>query len=778
MTRLRAFRIALVAAAIPVIATAALAVAPCPPLLEPYGFSRAFVDRDGRLLRLSLAGDERYRVFTPLDRISPLLVEATLLQEDRHFGTHPGFNPVSLLRGAWQWATHSGHSGGSTLTMQLARLRFHLGTRTVWGKLGQIARAVQLEAHYSKDEILEAYLNLAPYGRNIEGAEAASLIWFGKTADRLTLPEALTLCQIPRRPSRHGDAAAWMNALHAGRDRLFGRWVERHPVDLDAAADLALPIDLKPPTALPRRAPHAVDEAARGLPAAIGPDAAREIRLTLDLATQELVERHVAAYVEQGKARGIENAAVLLIDARTGEQVAHVGSADYRNVAIHGQVDGTRAPRSPGSALKPFVYALAMDAGLIHPLSLLKDAPLAFRDFNPENFDRDFLGPLRAVDALVHSRNIPAVELGARLPPSALHDLLAAGHVRRLGSVAHHGLALVLGGVEVSLEELAGMYADLAMKAQGQKVEVPSLPVSPEAAWLTVWMLRHNPRPGRGWSEASAGRGAEVAWKTGTSAGFHDAWAVGLFGPYVLGVWVGNFDGRPNRAFIGREAAGPLFFELVDALRARSPDLAEHVPDRPPDGLNLKEVEVCAVSGQRPNESCPHRTSGWFIPGRSPIDVCTLHRALEVDAASGLRACPGATGPVRHDVYEMWATDDLESFRRAGVPRRVPPPFPASCTPASAPAAGLRPRITSPRNGSTYALRVGLPSGNDLPLKAVSESGVRALHWFIDDQYQGAHAPAEPVFWPLVPGTHTARVVDDRGRSASRKFVVRTEVGL
>ncbi len=770
MTRRRIFRIALIALAIPSLAVALLAVAPCPPLLEPYGFSRAFVDRDGRLLRLSLAGDERYRVYAPLDRISPLLVQATLLQEDRHFDAHPGFNPVALVRGAWQWATDTGHSGGSTLTMQLARLRFHLKTRTAWGKLGQIARAVQLELHYSKDEILQAYLNLAPYGRNIEGAEAASLIWFGKTADRLTLPEALTLCQIPRHPSRHGDEAAWTDALHAGRDRLFAKWLQQHPADADAAADLALPIALKPPTALPRRASHAVDEAARGLPAAIGPDAAREVRLSLDLAVQELVERHVAAYVAQGKARGIENAAVLLVDLRTGEQVARVGSADYRNAAIHGQVDGVRAPRSPGSALKPFVYALAMDAGLIHPLSLLKDAPLAFRDFNPENFDRDFLGPLRAVDALVHSRNVPAVELGSRLPPSALHDLLAAGHVRRLGSVAHHGLALVLGGVEVSLEELVGMYARLAAPA-------PTFPVSPESAWLTLWMLRHNPRPGRGWSEASAGRGAEVAWKTGTSAGFHDAWAVGLFGPYVLGVWVGNFDGRPNRAFIGREAAGPLFFDLVDALRARSPDLPELVPERPPDGLNLQEVEVCAASGQIPNESCPHRTRGWFIPGRSPIDVCRLHRTLELDAATGLRACPGATGPVRREVYEMWATDDLESFRRAGVPRRVPPPFPASCNPTDAAAAGLPPRITSPRNGSSYALRVGLPTGNDLPLKAVSESGVRTLHWFIDDQYQGAHPPAEAVLWPLVPGTHTARVVDDRGRPASRRFVVRTEVG-
>lgn len=773
--------------ALPVLVTgAAVWISPRPELLDEHGYSTLYVDRNDRLLRMTLAPDDRYRVFVPLERIAPVMVEATLLQEDRHFFRHPGFNPWALLRGAWKsWGPGGGRSGGSTLTMQLARLRFGLRTRTAWGKVVQVARALQIERHYDKRDILEAYLNLAPYGGNIEGIEAAARILCRRPAARLTLVQALTLVQMPRRPTRGRDPEAWAAYLAAGRSDLFARWIARHPADEAARPELALPIRLHTPADLPFRAPHFVDALAGAQRTRIGPEAGSEVPTTLDLGLQTLVEQRVRAFVGRERGRGVTNAAVLVVDARSVEAVAWVGSASFFDTAIHGQVNGVDAPRSPGSALKPFVYGLAADRGMIHPRTLLDDAPAAFGDFNPENFDRTFLGPMIAQDALVHSRNLPAVSLASRMGGDALHGLLAAARVRRLESAAHHGLSLVLGGVEVTLRELVSLYAMLARGGMWMPVrtrrDAPEMPavrlLGPEAAWMTVAMLRANPRPGRGYDEASAGREAEVAFKTGTSAGYRDAWSVGIFGPWVLGVWVGNFDGRPNRAFVGREVATPLMFDLVDALRAREPGAPEAVPVLPPSELALARVPVCPVTGRMPGPACPCAVETWFVPGRTSIEPCVLHRSVPVVSATGMRACEATTGPTREETFEFWPSDALALFARAGISRRTPPPWSPECIADSAGIAGMAPRILSPRTGSTYRLRVGMVSGNDLPLKAVVEAGVEVVHWFVDGTYLGARAPGAIVTWPLSPGRHTVRVVDDRGRSAVRSFRVAAELG-
>jgi penicillin-binding protein 1C len=746
---------------------------PRPPLREGTGLSRAVFDHRGQLLRLTTAPDEKYRLWAPLDRIHPALVEATLLHEDQHFHLHPGFNPVALGRGAWRtYVVGDRRIGGSTITMQLARLLHGIDSRTPAGKARQILRAVELEWRYSKREILEVYLNLAPYGRNVEGVGAASLVYFGKEASRLSLPEALTLAVLPQSPRRR-DPQRNAAELAEARTRLFDRWVERHPEDGELRSAVASPLPVRAPSGMPFLAPHFVDSVLSRL------NAGASVSTTLDLELQRLLERQVARYVERRGVVGIRNAAALLADWRTLEVRAAVGSARYGDRAIQGQVNGTEAKRSPGSALKPFIFALAFDQGLAHPLTMLKDAPSSFSGYNPENFDGDFVGPISAREALTRSRNIPAVHLASRLSDPTFHQFLRRAGISRLRSEENYGLSLVLGAAEVTMSELVELYAMLARGGELRRLrafegddrflEGDARLLSPEAAFLALDSLEGR-RLGPPAVRSSYVRDrVMVSWKTGTSHAHRDAWSVGVFGPYVLGVWIGHFDGSPNRAFVGAEAAAPLMFEVVDAIRAVQPEIAL-VRRRPPAGVAREEV--CSVSGMVPTPSCPHRVATWFIPGKSPVAPCDIHREVLVDARTGLRAC--RPGPfIRSEVYEFWPSDLLRLFRRAGIPRRVPPAASADCGVDATSLTGTPPTITSPQPGVDYAVRALGPPVQTIPLLATVDADARETYWFIDDRLVGKSRPGEALPWPARPGRYVVRAVDDRGRSDSQELRVR-----
>src|SRR3984893_1519110 len=423
---------------------------PKPPLLDGISFSQCVRDRDGKLLRVTLTSDQKFRIWTSLPNISPELIDATLQYEDKYFAHHPGVNPIALLRSGFGLLHGQTRTGASTITMQLARLRFHLQTRTPTGKLTQIVRALELERHYSKSEILEAYLNLAPYGRNIEGIGAASQIYFGKTAAHLTTPESISLSVIPQSPARR---ALFVDRDNRSLDSAQSNWYDRAKIDREFSARL---FSARAHSERKFLAPHFVQQI---VAAEKGRD---EIVTTLELAKQQLIERRIVDYIQTNRGRGIQNAAALLVDTRTMDVLAQIGSADFFNAEIQGQVDGTRAPRSPGSTLKPFVYALALEQGLIHPMSILSDAPHSFGDYNPENFDREFVGPIRACDALARSRNLPAVELASQLHHPTLYEFLRGASVKLPRSESVYGLSLPLGGAEVTMEDLVRLYAALA----------------------------------------------------------------------------------------------------------------------------------------------------------------------------------------------------------------------------------------------------------------------------------------------------------------------------
>lgn len=759
---------------------AGLRLWPHAPLREGMGSSRAVYARGGELLRLTLAPDQQYRLWVPLDQISPTLVEAVLLYEDRRFFWHPGINPAALLRSAWHMASGGRRQGGSTLTMQLARRIYGIDSRSYGGKLQQLATALWLEARHSKRDILEAYLNTAPYGGNIEGVQAASIIYFRKHASELNLPEALTLAVIPQNPTKRmaerGSQQGGNTELQAARQRLLTRWQQQAPDARLHAADAQLMLPAQARSALPFLAPHASDlllARERGSP---------EIHSTLDLRMQSTLERIMDQYLRTQADKGLRNASALLLDASTMEVRALIGSADWHNVEIAGQVNGTQAKRSPGSTLKPFVYALALDQGLLHAKTILKDAPTHFGPYAPENFDLRFAGPVSAQNALIRSRNIPAVAVAAQLGRPGLHDFLRLAGVQKLKSQAHYGLALVLGGGEVTPEELAGLYAMLAnggikqplryvqqMQQQAQTPSPPAQPLqllSPEAAFITLDMLRHAPRPDTGLPARPA-----VAWKTGTSWGFRDAWTAGVFGRHVLVVWVGNFDGSSNQALVGVDAAAPLFLRMVDALRAQRLDPGAVPKPQPTD---LREVEVCAATGELPDTLCPVRTKTWFIAGKSPIKTNALHRSIWVHEETGELLC--GPGPhARQQVVEQWSSDMQRLFRQSGLPRTSLQAPDCSEDGQNDPAvddASLR--ITSPLRGVRHTLRSRKPE--PLVLRAEAAAGTHSVYWFANDSLIGRSAPGEGLAWlpPMATSgqNHVLRAVDEMGRSAVREIVV------
>jgi penicillin-binding protein 1C len=787
--RISTWRRQWVALALSLIAVAAMWGAvrfwPRPSLSEAIPLSTVVRDREGRLLRLTLASDQRYRLWVPLKDISPHLVEAVMLQEDAWFRWHPGFNPVSLLRGAWStYGSGEARVGGSTLTMQLARLRWRLQTRDVRGKLVQIARAVQLELCYSKDDILEAYLNFAPYGGNIEGVGAASLIYYRKPTDRLTLPESLALAVLPQAPSRRGklavhedgsddDAYYIGRGLQAARARLYARWRERHPEDAAEDALLNLPLRLHSGRELPFRAPHLVDRVLAEQ--AWHPEAGPELKTTLDTRLQRLLEERVRNHLQRERSRGLRNASAILIDTRDMGVRALVGSADYFDASIQGQVNGSDAKRSPGSTLKPFIYALALDQGVLHPQTVLRDVPSAFGPYTPENFDGRFMGPVTATEALVRSRNIPAVYVASQLKQPSFYDFLRQAGVSRMASKDHYGLALVLGGGEVTMNELARMYAMLGndgrLRAlrwrESDPQEEGARLISAEAAFITRDMLRHNPRPDAG--SQSASRPLPVAWKTGTSWAFRDAWSAGIVGPYVLVVWMGNFDGASNPALVGVEAAAPLFFDIVDGLQAARVDLADPVRQWP---INIKRVEVCRASGDLPNAWCPQRGMAWFIPGKSPIRISTVHRAIALDKISGRPVC-GRFDPntMRTEVFEFWPSDLAQVFVQAGIPRKRPPSG-HDCGGAQD-WLGSAPSITSPYRATRYTMRLSHPDQVNLSLAATVDADVSKLYWFVGNTFIGSADPGKALAWtPDRTGQFRISVVDDRGRSDEREIEV------
>jgi penicillin-binding protein 1C len=584
-------------------------------LPAPDTGSTVVLARDGTPLRAFADSDGVWRYPTTAKQVSPLYLKALLTYEDRWFYRHPGVNPYALLRGLAGGLRHGRIvSGGSTLTMQVARIIEPI-PHSFRGKLVQIFRALQLEAHLSKAQILDLYLNHAPFGGPIEGVEAASWAYLGKPASRLSHAEAALLAVLPQspsrlRPDRHPEAA------RAARDKVLKRMRDLGGWSAAEVRDAAI----EPVVARSLRAPLSAALLAERLHRQ--QPQARRIASTIDANLQRAAEDRVSAYLSRLPAH--TSAALLVVDNATLEARIYVGTSDFADPQRHGYIDMVNAPRSPGSTLKPFLYGLALDDGLIHSQSLLVDAPQDFGGYKPGNFDEAFSGPVSAAEALQRSLNVPAVDVLDRVGPNRFVARLANGGVDLgLPAGAQPNLSIILGGASTRLENLVGAYTAFANGGIAgtprytlEQLARPRRLLSPGAAWIIRDILASNPADVEGGPLAGAiDRHATVAWKTGTSYGYRDAWSIGVTDRWTVGVWIGRPDGTPSPGQYGAVTALPLLFQIVDMLPSRG-GRARAQP------ASVKPVGICwplggAVAATDP-ALCRQRRSAWVLDDALP----------------------------------------------------------------------------------------------------------------------------------------------------------------
>jgi len=727
-------------------------------------------DRDGEPLRMFLPADEKYRFPVTLEEVPPELVRALIASEDRHFERHPGVDPVAMLRASWSNVrARRVVSGASTIPMQIARMA-EPRRRSLRAKLIESLRALQLTAHYSKRELLEIYVNLAPYGSNIEGVGAASYFYFGKEPRRLSLGEIALLTTLPRSPNRY-DPFRDPTAARNARDRVLTQLHERGAFtskEIAEARRQELPGKRR---RVPFSAPHWCELARREAPSA------SRLRTTLDPRVQRIAQQRVTARVAEMRSRGVENAAVVVIDNATREVRALVGSADF-GARGDGQNNGAMARRSPGSALKPFLYAKAIDDGRLVPETYLLDIPTDYSGYVAENYDGTYRGRVTTRDALIQSLNAPAVHLVSELGVDSFLTTLRRGGLRTLDrSSADYGLPLVLGSGEVRLLDLTNLYATLAeggvhrpvrllnQSAVGSRRSVGERLFSPETTALITDVLCELRRPDmpQGW-ELTADT-PRIAWKTGTSYGHRDAWSIGFTSRYTIGVWIGNFDGHGVKGLSGSEDAAPLLFDLFRAIDRSS--VAKRATPR------IEPIEVCALSHELPTPHCRERVSIARIAGVSRLGSCTIHRQLIVDARTGERLTGACIG-TRPSVTRVFAIDppELVSYRRAnGEQVTMLPPVSASCRDVDA---EQRPRIVSPDPATPYRIRRDAPlQYQEIRLAAESGSDVASLYWYQDGVLIATQRPERSVFVRPTAGLHRIAVVDDLGRAHSVTYEVK-----
>ncbi len=703
---------------------------------ERITWSRLTLDRQGGALDLSPAGDGRYRLKISSAQVSPALKQAVIAYEDRRFPAHGGVDFLSLLRAAAGYLAGIDAGGASTLTMQVARLRFGLDTRTLPGKAEQMLRAWQLEKYYTKDEILEAWLNLAPFGGNIEGIEAAARIRCGKSAARLTRAESLLLAIQPQSPETRRPERICAPDSREGkaRERIYRLMTHEYGWREDGLLR-SFHMPMRP--AVPHLAPHFSRLARSSSGESV-------VQTTLDAGRQRRLEDALALHP-----RLDGDYSLILIHAPTREVRAWIGSPDFGDAARRGQVDGNLARRSPGSLLKPFLFAHALDAGVITPDTLMSDVPSSYQDWTPANYSRVFHGPVRARDALRMSLNMPAVKLMEQVEPGYLHQMLARAGIP-LKNPGEYGLTLVLGSAEITPLEMAGLYAALADDGcarslrflRSQPSSSGGVPMwSPAARWLVLDMLA---RPDDGCS-----------WKTGTSQNLRDGWLAAVRGEYVLIIWTGDFRGGRRMRYAGQETALPLLSACLPAL-----ELPEAVLERPKE---IRDVEICSISGDLPGPACPGRSAGFFIAGVSSLKSCTLHQVFLVDERTGRRVRrPGGRDGLAAKVYEVWPAELAEHFRRVGLPLQSPPPW-EDASPASA---SPPPRILSPVSGRNYLTVDSEGNPARIALRAAAGQGTE-LHWFLGRRYLGKTLSGETLEIPAEAGSGTLTVADGAGQSSS-----------
>ena len=737
--------------------------------IREIGYSQTVLDKDGNILRVFLGSKGRWLLPVELNEIDPDLVNATVAIEDKRFWQHHGVDPLAVLRSAWLNVTHRKVlTGASTLSMQVVRL-LEDRPRTFPNKVIEAVHAVWLESIYSKKQILKLYFELAPYGGNIHGVKAASWRYFRKRPRDLTLAECSLLAGIPQSPSRLRPDR---HSVRSGKRRemvlksmLANGYIS--PKQFDASNNE--PVEARRHS-FPLEAPHFGVWAHRQY------TAEPVLQTSLDPLLQNRAEKMLKDRLSELSVYGVQNGAVVILENKTGKIRAMVGSDDFSDKEHSGQVNGAFSKRSPGSCLKPFTYAIGFDLGLYTPRMILADVPVQYQGYAPLDYSKKYKGPVTVREALANSLNVPAVEVLRMSGYQTLYSFLKQAGVSTLTKPPEqYGLSLTLGTAEVRLLELVNAYAVLARLGTfrpytGLENAAPARQerlMSEGAAYLVADILEDSERLAASGFSGSRQDLPRVAWKTGTSYGNHDAWTVAYDPEYTIGVWLGNFSGKPSKSLVGIEAAAPVALRLFARIYAGKPSPWYEKP------ASVGTRKVCLLSGEPASPVCPHSAEDFFIAGRSMDRPCSVHKKFMIDSETGMAVDDIAKGrAVPEKVYEVWP-QAIHTWLEQHDPAYVPPPVAEGGMDMARDWEGADPKILSPVDQCEYFLERSRTGDQRLVLKADGSYDSRKLFWFINGQYVNEGRAGEGIFWPMREGRHRITVTDDYGRSSSVVISVR-----
>jgi penicillin-binding protein 1C len=748
--------------------------------------STVLEDSKGKLLGARIAPDGQWRF--PFDAVIPDKFSKALIQyEDRHFYHHPGFNPGSLFRALRQdIRQRRAVSGGSTLSMQVIRLSRKRKSRTLYQKIIELILATRLEFRYSKEEILALYASNAPFGSNVVGLDAASWRYFGRGPERLSWAEAATLAILPNAPSLIYPGKN-QDKLKVKRDRLLRRLRDTGDIDAQTCAlSMEEPLPGKP-FPLPDEAPQLLERAA-----AFQGQKGKRVKSTLQAELQHRVRAVVEKHHLLLKANEIHNAAVLVLEVKTGRTIAYVGNTEAEPGKDHGNdVDVVMAPRSTGSILKPFLYAGMLSDGLILPNTLIPDIPTQFGNYAPQNFNESYDGAVPAKRALARSLNVPAVKLLQRYGIERFHDLLKKTGLNTITrSADNYGLTLILGGAEARLWDLAGAYASMArtlnrynlqgryslndyhpawflasdsLRYEEQGPFSGSSYFDAGSTWVTFEAMVEVNRPDEeaSWREyVSSGK---IAWKTGTSFGFRDGWAIGVSPEYVVAVWTGNANGEGRPGLVGVQTAAPILFEVFGLLPAST---WFKMP-----AAEMQRMTVCHESGCKAGEYCD-KEEMWVQKAGVRSGPCPYHRLLHLDPSGKYRVNSDCEeiSRMKHVPWFILPPAQEEYYKRKNATYRALPPLFPGCSPNS----GLHSlELIYPKEGSKIYVPIELDGklGRTVFEAAHRKQGT-IIYWHLDDYYLGSTTGIHQMALAPEEGKHTLTLVDEFGESITEGFEI------
>ncbi len=727
------------------------------PLPQFKSYSKEIYSAENELIAVYLTNDDKWRMQVKIDEVSSELTRAILEKEDKWFYYHIGINPISLVRATIvNIISGKRKLGASTITMQIARM-INYSERTYWNKLLEMFLAIRLEMHFTKDEILELYMNYLPMGGNIEGVKSASYIYFNRPPSQLSLSQAIVLTLIPNNPNKlRLDKNP--NYVKIIRDKWIKRFLKREifsQEDLYSALNEELPeqrynVEITAPHFC-----HRVRMMSKN----------NIIRTTLELPIQSKVEKLLRKHVEKLKIKGITNGAVLVINNSTHSVSAYCGSADFDDKQNSGEVDGILAWRSPGSTLKSGLYALAFDIGFLTPKMKLLDIPTDFDGYIPENFSLDYKGEVTVEYALRHSLNIPAVRLLKEIGLSEFVGHLSDASFDLIAKNRNNiGLSMILGGCAVTLEQLTRYYGSFANEGKYYDIKyiaggtVFSKKIfSSGAIYIISEILSNNERSDFPNELLYWTKLPKIAWKTGTSYGKRDAWAIGYNTHYTVGVWIGNFDGKGSPYLVGSETALPLLFEIFNAV-----DYGNKEWFKKPNSVESRYV--CSETGLILDDSCKNLIYDYHIVGVSHNRICELYKDILTDSLGNIQYCKDCIPNDKYKVvmFPFYNPELLMWFNSKGIKNDLPPPHNPNCPQKLS---GLGPQIVSPSVSWEYYIDNN--AKQEIMLQAVSEAGVFRHYWYIDEKYFAIGIPGEKIFFKPEKKEHKITCLDDRGRLSS-----------